>query len=237
MRFYRRLKPFCMISFDLDDTLWNNWPVIQHAEHCLSQFIEQHYPAVSARYTKQQINQLRDQLVAEQPSRLCDLSQLRRLTLTTIFKRCRYSNEDAEQAFQVFYNARQQITPYQQAKPMLEALTQKYPLIALSNGNSSLQATGLSQYFQHDIRAADLACRKPDTAFYTNAAKLAKQPARNILHIGDHFAFDAVAAQQAGYQSIWFNPFRHRPQATTQHYQLPTAELFQLADLTKYLKI
>jgi len=51
MKFHRRLKPFQAISFDLDDTLYNNEPVMQatyekmcrYFSQVLSQFNNHHY--------------------------------------------------------------------------------------------------------------------------------------------------------------------------------------------------
>ena len=40
MRFYRRLQPFKAISFDLDDTLYNNTPVMAVTEAKMTSYFD-----------------------------------------------------------------------------------------------------------------------------------------------------------------------------------------------------
>ena len=44
MKIYLRPQPFSVISFDLDDTLYDNRPVIRQAEAVSQQFLHQHFP-------------------------------------------------------------------------------------------------------------------------------------------------------------------------------------------------
>ena len=44
MRFYRPLGPVKAMTFDLDDTLYDNGPVIRAAEVSLQDYIVKHYP-------------------------------------------------------------------------------------------------------------------------------------------------------------------------------------------------
>ena len=44
MQFFRRWQPPKIISFDLDDTLYDNVPVMQTAEHSVQQYIVDKFP-------------------------------------------------------------------------------------------------------------------------------------------------------------------------------------------------
>ena len=41
----RRL-PIRAVTFDLDDTLWDIWPIVEQAEQRLQQWLQQRYPRI-----------------------------------------------------------------------------------------------------------------------------------------------------------------------------------------------
>ena len=47
MKFYRPLKPFKAISFDLDDTLYDNRPIIKKAEKDFIVYLNETYAELS----------------------------------------------------------------------------------------------------------------------------------------------------------------------------------------------
>ena len=58
MKFYRRLNPLKAMSFDLDDTLYNNHPFIVEAEKQLFHFVFSRWPQVFAGHTSKKLSKV-----------------------------------------------------------------------------------------------------------------------------------------------------------------------------------
>ncbi|MDN5370098.1 MAG: hydrolase / 5-amino-6-(5-phospho-D-ribitylamino)uracil phosphatase, partial [Shewanella sp.] len=80
MRSFLRLTPFRALSFDLDDTLYNNKPIIAAAEVELLQWLAQHFPATT-QYSQDDWRQLKMRVLAAQPQLVHDTSATRRAVL------------------------------------------------------------------------------------------------------------------------------------------------------------
>jgi putative hydrolase of the HAD superfamily len=111
----------------------------------------------------------------------------------------------ADQAFEVFYAARNRVTFYDDVEPALRRLKRRYRLFALSNGNADLQRTGLAELFDGHVTAISAGAPKPDARIFANLRELAGVDAAQILHVGDDPHADVVGATQAGMQAIWMN--------------------------------
>ncbi|MEA5463574.1 HAD family hydrolase [Leptothoe sp. PORK10 BA2] len=69
-----------------------------------------------------------------------------------------------------------------------------------------LERHGLRPYFKFVLDSADCGQRKPGEAVYHMALELAgNPPPERVLFIGDHLTNDAIAPQQLGMQSIYFD--------------------------------
>ncbi|MES3010700.1 MAG: HAD-IA family hydrolase [Pseudomonadota bacterium] len=194
------------ISIDLDDTLWPIWPTIRRAEALLLAWLQHHAPASAALYASVDYRmQLRESLVAAQPQFGVDLSGLRHATLHHTLQRAGEDTALADPAFEVFFNARQQVELYADALPALARLAQRYPVVALSNGNADLARMGLGAYFHAALSAQTFGVGKPDVRFFAAAAEVANTPLDTVLHIGDDAALDVAGAHAAGMQAAWVN--------------------------------
>ena len=194
------------ISLDLDDTLWPIWPTIRRAEAELLAWLQQHAPASAALYAGVDYRtQLREALVAAQPQYNVDLSGLRHATLHHTLQRAGDNTALADGAFEVFFNARQQVELYADALPALARLARRYPLVALSNGNADLARIGLGDHFRASLSAQTFGVGKPDVRFFEAAAAAASVPMDAVLHVGDDAALDVAGALAAGMQAAWVN--------------------------------
>jgi FMN phosphatase YigB (HAD superfamily) len=63
-----------VITFDLDDTLWAIAPVIEKANQRMLAWMNHHTPKFSQAYDNQGIEELRDEIVADNPHLVHDLS-------------------------------------------------------------------------------------------------------------------------------------------------------------------
>lgn len=95
----------------------------------------------------------------------------------------------------------------EKAKPVLEALSKKYPLVLVSNfyGNieTVLKDFGIDSYFKKIIESAVVGVRKPDPKIFTLGVEALGLKPEETLVIGDSYAKDIVPAEKAGCQAIW----------------------------------
>ena len=93
------------------------------------------------------------------------------------------------------------------ARPILEALSQKYPLVLVSNfyGNieSVLKDFHLDTYFKSIVESAVVGIRKPDPAIFGLGVKELSLPAETIVVIGDSHDKDIIPATSIGCKTIW----------------------------------
>ena len=56
------------LTFDLDDTLWDNRPVLMAAEHALYDWLGRHYPRIKLHYSLEDMLKLRQNLLQKTPN-------------------------------------------------------------------------------------------------------------------------------------------------------------------------
>ena len=149
------MKVIRAICFDLDNTLWDVWPVIVRAEQAMYEFLAQRYPRVVANMT---IEMMR--VGARADVRL----RIRRCVTTSLScasRRCASTRASsatpramAEEAFDAFISARNQVELYEEVLPALEQLRTRYRLFTASNGNADLDKIGLAHFFERTRRRA-----------------------------------------------------------------------------------
>src|SRR5690554_3728903 len=135
-----------LITFDLDDTLWSVQPVIRAADQALRDWLANHAKNLGE-LTVQRLQQVRNDLVQHQPDLEQRVSELRYQVLLRVLLQSGYAQREAqqiaEQAFQVFLTARQNVELFTDVLPTLEQLRSRYMLAALSNGNADVRRVGL----------------------------------------------------------------------------------------------
>jgi putative hydrolase of the HAD superfamily len=198
-----------LITFDLDDTLWDVTPVMQDAEAALRNWLALHAPRLGA-VPVDHLWSIRASLLQAEPMLKHRLSELRRRILLHALADAGYAHSDAhalaEAGFQVFLTARHQVELFAEVHPTLEALANRFQLGVITNGNADVRRLGLADYFQFALCAEELGVGKPDPKPFTEALKLAGIAAEHAVHIGDHPSDDIAGAQAAGLRAIWFNP-------------------------------
>ncbi len=191
------------LTLDLDDTLWPVGPVIVNAERVLNDWLLAHAPATSARYPLDTMRRLRTQIGQQRPDLAHDLTELRLLSLRQALTDSGDDPALAEPAFECFFAERQRVTFYADVAPALDRLAARWPLLALSNGNAELEATGLSRWFVGSVNARSCGVAKPDARIFQAAcARLGCEPGQ-VLHIGDDHGLDIVGARNAGLHTAW----------------------------------
>ena len=219
------------ITLDLDDTLWPIWPTIERAEKRLLAWLEDHAPATATLMQSPHVRQeLRLETHAQWPHLHHDLNAMRRESIRLGLLRAGEDGALAEPAFEEFFDARMQVTLFGDALAGLEWLSQRYPIVAVSNGTADIQRIGIGQYFVGSINARDAGVGKPDARIFLAAARQLGLESQQILHVGDDAQLDVVGALNAGMQTVWINREDHLWSLAQQPHATATSML-ELCDL------
>ena len=213
------------ISLDLDDTLWPIAPTIRRARETLQQWLLQHAPRTAHLLCAPEVMlRIRKKVVADasrtRPEMAHDLSALQLESVRLALLEAGEDGALAPQAFYVYLAQRQRVELFDDALFALEFLSQRYPIIGLSNGNADVQRIGIGRYFRASLSAGELGMSKPDPRVFQKAAARASVDVTAVLHIGDDAELDALGGMRAGMQSIWLNragldwPHQEAPHAT-----------------------
>jgi 2-haloalkanoic acid dehalogenase type II len=200
------MKHLKALTFDLDDTLWDNRPVLIAAEQSLYDWLGRHYPRINQHYGLEGMLRLRQELLKQNPELRHDVTALRKDSLQVMAQSCGYDDRLVEPAFEVFLEARHRVTLYSDVKPALRRLRAAgYCLGTLTNGNAEVQRLGLGQLFDFSLSAASVGKAKPHPRMFEEACRCAQVTATELAHIGDEAGTDLAGAQNAGVTVIWMN--------------------------------
>jgi len=226
------VKHFEAISIDLDDTLWPITPVIRRAEKRVRKWLRHHCPRVELDVETSRFAVMRQEVLRRHPDRSHDFAFQRRAALTMLLENAGYDFSTAETAYQVFSSARNEVQLYADVIPALEQLSERFILLAVTNGSADLEHIGLSELFDYSIRAADVGVGKPEAAIFAAAAAAAGVSRARVLHVGDAPLEDITGAQDAGMSAVWMNRFGR---TWPQEHPPPMAEIESLDELHQHL--
>lgn len=156
MRFYRPLGPISALTFDLDDTLYDNRPVIDRTMQESLTFVRNYHPALS-QFDAHALNQLRQTLLSSEPEIYHDVTVWRHRALELGMRNAGLSAAEAkagaDAAMENFAHWRSRVDVPQETHDTLAKLAQKWPLVAITNGNAQPELFGLNDYFRFVLRA------------------------------------------------------------------------------------
>ncbi|WP_448212393.1 HAD-IA family hydrolase [Colwellia sp. MEBiC06753] len=239
VKFYRKLNIVKALSFDLDDTLYSNQPVMLATEQAMLAF----FPALLAKlvphlpqnFDRNFWRPFRHAVINLQPEIKHDVSALRLATYTkgiaSLGLNDKTASQLAEQAMAYFLKKRSDFTVPASSLSLLDALSQQYRLVAISNGNVDTKAIGLHQYFDFIYHAGNGAAKKPASDLFHLASADLALPLNQILHIGDCGYADITGALRAGMQAAWISCYDVGKPIST----LPHLELTDITQLTYLL--
>jgi putative hydrolase of the HAD superfamily len=193
------------IIFDLDDTLWEVGPVIVRAEHAMLEFLAGRYPRVLELHTLDSMRDVRARMALEHPAMRHDFTWLRLESLRHHAREAGYPDAMAQEAFEVFYRTRNEVTLYDDVLPALEQLCVRFRLFAISNGNADLATIGLGRFFEHALAAREAGVLKPDPRIFELLLERAGLGASQVVHVGDDAVADVDGARRAGLTPVWLN--------------------------------
>ncbi|OOF71499.1 HAD-IA family hydrolase [Rodentibacter caecimuris] len=234
MRFYRSLQPFKLLSFDLDDTLYDNFEVIRNAEATflakvreisgLAQIDSEYW-----QYWKQQIFSVNSILYE-------DVTVWRRHTLTELLKFHGKNDQEIDRTLQIamaeFMIWRHKISVPPQHIDILWKLKQHCILTIITNGNVDAKKLGLDM-FDFVLRGGEQGRAKPHADLFLKTAAHFHLKMNEILHVGDNLHTDVQGAIQAGCQAIWMNFTGKNIMNFNDGRILPSLEINELSELLR----
>ncbi len=197
--------PIRCVTFDLDDTLWQEEPLLRAAEEAFYDWITCHYPRISERYDRQELVAHRRWYIQRYPEMGHDFTYLRCRWLRHLADRFGYDAQLEEHGFRVFWEHRNAVTLFEEAHEALDGMRERYAVGAITNGNADVHHIGIGHYFDFVITAAGAGAAKPKAAIFHAALAAAGVEARHAVHVGDDPKRDVQGANAVGMRTVWVN--------------------------------
>lgn len=193
------------MTLDLDDTLWAIAPVIERAESSLHEWLGTRCPATASRFSPRELRALRQEAERLHPELRDDFSALRRQSIRIALQRAGDDESLADEAFEAFWSARNDVECFADVLPALERLKSRFIVAAVSNGNACVHRAGLGRYFDFTLSAREAGCAKPARGIFQQACRMADVEPHEALHAGDDIDCDVRGALSVGMQAAWIN--------------------------------
>ena len=207
-------KKIKLLSFDLDNTLYDNRPVIKRAEDKNKQYLAQEFARQHIAFNFERFIEIRNELMLlknqsahSENWELENLTYLRKKVLEQFCQPLKNSAEITEKALQIFLKYRSQVKVPIEILQLLKQLKPHFHLVSVSNGNCDPYQTSMGTYLQkhyapqHGFRA------KPHQQMLQVIKQEFDLTPENILHIGDQVETDGKAAENASCKFFYFSPF------------------------------
>lgn len=190
MRCFKHIEPFEVISFDLDDTLYDNTVVIAKAEQDFANFLCKSFNLESKASDPAFWAKFKDKLIAQDLYLEDDVTLLRAHVLYQGLISLKGSScisfANCKELVEYFISIRSNVCVSPKVIELLLELRQHYKLVAVSNGNVDLQKIGLSDIFAYDLRPSyKLYRKKPYADLFNYLQSLYNINPQQILHVGD----------------------------------------------------
>lgn len=239
MQFYRHLGPIKAMTFDLDDTLYDNRPIIRQVEAQMVAWLHKYHP-ISAIKPLSWWYHLKRELAQEDAWLPNDVTLWRFKQIERGLSLLGYEPEQATQAasdaIEEVLRLRSDFSVPPQAHSVLAELAQHMPLVAITNGNVDVARIGLADYFSLTLKAGPDGYAKPHPQLFHKAAQHLKLPTESILHVGDHLVTDVLGAKNSGFSACWFNGEAHDLLRQRKAKVLPDVEVKCLSDLLLFIE-
>ena len=115
-----------VITFDLDNTLWDVEPALLRAEQAQLDWLKEHRPRVVRQFDAEQMRNFRFRVYELNPQLAHQISELRIRSLYELQLHCDYpesqAREGAQSAFEAFLHYRHRVQPYERAVDILQQL-------------------------------------------------------------------------------------------------------------------
>ncbi|GAM56336.1 2-haloalkanoic acid dehalogenase [Vibrio ishigakensis] len=238
MRFYRGLSPIKAMTFDLDDTLYDNHPVIRNLERELRSWLVTRFPELD-RFEATDWMAFKRKAINSHPDLKHDVTKAREKQLSLVFQSIGVAEEEIAEAvsdtMHQVYLLRNEFEVPESSIETLKQLSKIIPLVAITNGNVDLEKIGIAKYFQLVLKAGPNGKAKPSKDLFQKASDFLDLDPEHILHVGDHLISDVSGAKRAGFQAAWFNDKPRTLTTADKPSVLPDVEISYIPHLLKLI--
>jgi putative hydrolase of the HAD superfamily len=198
-----------VVTFDLDNTLWDVEPALLRAEASQQAWLARHRPGAAEHLDHDALFEFKKSVWKRHPELAHNVTAMRIQTLFELQVNAGYDEETAREgarlAFDAFLAERHKVELYEEALAVLEQLARNYILGALTNGNADIYKTDAAEYFDFAFLAEEIGASKPHPDMFEAALAHAGVAARQVVHVGDDPEHDIRGAREAGMHTVWMN--------------------------------
>lgn len=198
-----------LITFDLDNTLWESHQVLLRATEKTNEWISENVPE-HASLDIERLRELSDAVRCERPEITHDVSAFRLAYMERCFQEVGITTSAArryaQDAFAVFIRWRCRVEPYPDAIRLLAELSASYQLASITNGNADVTRTSINEYFSFNVNAENAGAAKPSAKIFHLALELGDvSESSRAIHVGDNLREDIEGAASVGIKTIWLD--------------------------------
>ncbi len=198
-----------VITFDLDNTLWDVEPSLVRAEKKQNSWLKKNRSRITTILDEQALLDFKKNIWNIYPDLQHNVTEMRLKMLYELQRDAGYNSEDAlagcKKAFDIFIKERCSVELYTDVLETIPVLHKDFILGALTNGNADIFLTPASKYFSFAYRAEDVGASKPSPELFEAARAHTSVTFKEIVHIGDDPTGDIEGAKQVGAKAIWVN--------------------------------
>lgn len=223
------VAPLEALTFDLDDTLWDNAGVMARTEQGHFSWLSERLAAWLIERNDTQPDRFAEQVTLEcyvarrqamakrHPLRRGDFTWTREQALFSLLSDIGLPSSAAwlwtSAAMSRFHALRLEVNPYPEVEPLLSELATRYRLASITNGNLAFDRLALRRHFRVSIAAGEMLAPKPDARPFLAALARLDTPPSRALHVGDSWKEDILPAVRLGMRAAWIAP-QSAPQST-----------------------
>ena len=197
-----------LVTFDLDDTLWDNLPIIVEAEADMVNWLQERVSTFRENYNRSG-RRLRSEILQQRPQIRYDLNKVRFAVLEKVLSECQVSAtvayELSRSALGIFHGLRNKFRLIDHAEEVLDILSKRYMLASVTNGTADVGKSPLGQFFEISISAAHVLASKPNPSMFLVVLSQAGALPHEAVHVGDHPVDDVECANSIGMNTIQFH--------------------------------
>ena len=196
------------ISFDVDQTLIDTDRIIMRSMESVRDELIKRVPGLRTRsLTVEEMWSIRDREEKGYTGNVRDFDEIRRRSFLRMLDHVGYTGPDLSTRLNEVYleHRYNDLEPYEDVVPMLNALGPCFKLGLLSNGNNYPEYFGLADRFDFSVYAQDIGIEKPDPRTFQIAVEQSGCSLDQLLHVGDSLETDVEGAQAVGIRAVWLN--------------------------------
>ncbi|OCG67185.1 hypothetical protein A9G41_10995 [Gilliamella sp. Nev5-1] len=237
MHFYRSITTIKALTFDLDDTLYDNSMIVEKAEdemiNTLKCYEQLHTLTLSEYFTEKYA------VLADNPEIYHDVNVWRAQTIKSLLSKTNIPKSKftdvIDQSVACFNFWRHKMKVPESTHLLLTQLAANYPLAVITNGNVDINQIDLGDYFQFSLRGGECTRSKPFPEIFNLAAHKLAIPSHHILHVGDNLLTDVAGAIDSGFLACFINIYNRDILQLEEARCLPHMEITQLSELENLL--